>query len=76
VSGTTLKSEISHLRQLLGGAIDSRPYRLTLTVDADVVDALAALRVGDTKVPCVSTTDSCCRRARAPSSPSYATTST
>jgi len=49
VSGTTLKSEISHLRQLLGGAIDSRPYRLTLTVDADVVDALAALRVGDTE---------------------------
>ncbi len=47
VSGGTLKAEISHLRQLLGGAIESRPYRLALTVDADIVDALAALKRGD-----------------------------
>jgi hypothetical protein len=49
VSAATLKSEISHLRQLLGGAIESRPYRLALAVEADVVDALAALRSGDTE---------------------------
>lgn len=47
VSVSTLKAEISHLRQVLDGAIDSRPYRLTLNVDADVVGALEAVRLGD-----------------------------
>lgn len=47
VSTTTLKAEISHLRHLLGGGIDSRPYRISLAVDADIVDALDALRRGD-----------------------------
>lgn len=47
ISGATLKAEMSHLRHLLGGAIDSRPYRLTLVVEADVVDALGAVRRGD-----------------------------
>merc|ERR1712218_433424 len=30
VSTATVKAEISHLRRLLGGAIASRPYQLTL----------------------------------------------
>jgi hypothetical protein len=30
VGATTLKAEISHLRRALGGAIASRPYRLTV----------------------------------------------
>ncbi|RKP47527.1 helix-turn-helix domain-containing protein [Trinickia fusca] len=43
VSLGTLKAEISHLRRELAGAIDSRPYRLTVPVKADflaVEDAL------------------------------------
>ena len=47
VSATTLKSEVSHLRHLLGGAIESRPYRLTLAVEVDANEMLAALRRGD-----------------------------
>jgi len=47
VTRATLKAEISHLRQLLGGAIESRPYRLTLSVEADVLDTLQAVRHGD-----------------------------
>ncbi len=39
VSRSTLKAEVSHLRAALGGALSSRPYRLTMpvTVDADTV---------------------------------------
>jgi hypothetical protein len=46
VADATLKAEISHLRHLLGGAIASRPYRLSIDVAIDVVDALAAVRRG------------------------------
>ncbi len=47
VSATTLKAEISHLRRVLDGGIESRPYRLALDVDADVSLVLDALRHGD-----------------------------
>ncbi len=47
VSTATVKAEISHLRRLLGGAIDSRPYRLTLDLDVDVTQVLEALERGD-----------------------------
>lgn len=47
VSASTLKSEISHLRRVLDGGIESRPYRLTLDIDADVTLVLDALRHGD-----------------------------
>ncbi len=47
VSATTLKAEISHLRRVLDGGIESRPYRLALDVDADVTLVLDALRHGD-----------------------------
>ena len=36
ISPTTIKAEMSHLRQLLGGGIGSRPYRLTVPVEVDV----------------------------------------
>jgi len=47
VTNATLKAEVSHLRQLLDGAIESRPYRLTATVEVDLLDVLGALRRGD-----------------------------
>lgn len=47
VSRSTLKAEVSHLRHALGGAIASRPYRLTLAVSTDVDECLAAVRCGD-----------------------------
>ncbi len=47
VSATTVKSELSHLRHLIGGAIASRPYRLTGRVDADHVRVLRSLASGD-----------------------------
>lgn len=47
VSSSTLKSEISHLRTILGGAIASRPYRLTNVLNCDVLNVLTALKVGN-----------------------------
>lgn len=47
VSATTLKAEISHLRRVLDGGIESRPYRLALDVEADVDIVLDAVRHGD-----------------------------
>ncbi|MGC8511288.1 MAG: GAF domain-containing protein [Acidimicrobiales bacterium] len=47
ISVTTVKAELSHLRQLVGGVIASRPYRLTGRVDADHVRVLRALASGD-----------------------------
>ncbi|WP_216326796.1 helix-turn-helix domain-containing protein [Deinococcus aestuarii] len=46
VSLSTLKSEISTLRALLGGAVASRPYRLTLGVSFDALSVEAALLSG------------------------------
>ncbi len=47
VSQGTLKAEISQLRALLGGRLESRPYRIGLDVRCDVTDVLHRLRVGD-----------------------------
>lgn len=48
VTASTVKAELSHLRNLIGGRIGSRPYRLLGPVDGDVrglLDALAAGRL-------------------------------
>ena len=42
-----MKSELSHLRRLLGGAIASRPYRLEVPVEVDVLELHRLLRGGD-----------------------------
>lgn len=47
VSSTTVKAEISHLRRVLDGGIESRPYRLGLDVQADAAIVLDAIRHGD-----------------------------
>ena len=46
VTFSTLKAEVSHLRQALGGQLASRPYRLTTPVRSDVDDVLSLLRHG------------------------------
>jgi transcriptional regulator of acetoin/glycerol metabolism len=46
VSRATLKSEVSHLRTVLGGRLASRPYRLTLRVRCDAVELLDQLHNG------------------------------
>lgn len=47
INPTTIKAELSHLRTLLGGGIGSRPYRLTLPVEVDVLALRSELRSGD-----------------------------
>jgi hypothetical protein len=47
VSQGTLKAEMSQLRAVLGGRLESRPYRIGLDVRCDVNDVLHRLRVGD-----------------------------
>ena len=47
VSQGTLKAEMSQLRAVLGGRLESRPYRIGLDVRCDVTDVLDRLRVGD-----------------------------
>ena len=47
VSLGTLKAEMSQLRAVLGGRLESRPYRIGLDVRCDVTDVLHRLRVGD-----------------------------
>ena len=47
VSLGTLKAEMSQLRALLGGRLESRPYRIGLDVSCDVTDVLHRLRAGD-----------------------------
>lgn len=42
----TLKAEISQLRELLGGLLGSRPYRLLIDVDGDFLQAERALNAG------------------------------
>ncbi len=49
VTQSTLKAEVSHLRQALGGQLASRPYRLTLPVRTDVEEVVARLRSGDVR---------------------------
>ncbi len=47
VGTATLKAEVSRLRTALGGAVGSRPYRLTTPVGSDVQRVLSALETGD-----------------------------
>jgi GAF domain len=47
ISMATLRAEISHTRAALGGAIASRPYRLTVPVRLDALETLDHLRRGD-----------------------------
>jgi hypothetical protein len=47
VSLGTLKAEMSQLRALLGGRLESRPYRIGIDVRCDVTDVLRRLRAGD-----------------------------
>ena len=46
VSLGTLKAEISHLRELLGGMIGSRPYRILYEIEADFLQAEQAINAG------------------------------
>ena len=48
VSDSTIKSELSHLRQRLGGHLASRPYELTIPVSIDVATVKMHLATGDT----------------------------
>jgi GAF domain-containing protein len=47
VSLTTTKADVSRLRRTLGGVIASRPYRLTVPVEIDLLDVLDLLDAGD-----------------------------
>lgn len=47
ISPTTIKAELSHLRRMVGGAIASKPYRLTTLSRVDSVDVIDLLRRGD-----------------------------
>ncbi|GAA5437125.1 hypothetical protein M8445_15035 [Deinococcus aquaticus] len=47
ISSSTLKSEVSTLRGLLGGQIASRPYRLSVAVDLDLLRVERLLLCGD-----------------------------
>jgi hypothetical protein len=47
VSQTTLRVELTRLRRVVGGLLQSRPYRLTSPVSADYLDVRAALQRGD-----------------------------
>ncbi len=47
VSRATTKADLSHLRKLLGGAIASRPYRLTVPVEIDALQVRQHLEAGD-----------------------------
>ncbi|MCP6547776.1 hypothetical protein NL497_28785, partial [Klebsiella pneumoniae] len=42
----TLKAEMSQLRDILGGLLGSRPYRLLVHVEADFLQAEQALDAG------------------------------
>ena len=46
VSPATLKAEVSHLRRILGGALSTGRYELTVPIGCDAVDLLDALRAG------------------------------
>ncbi|MEN9692767.1 MAG: hypothetical protein RLZZ330_411 [Actinomycetota bacterium] len=47
VSNSTLKSEISHLRSILNGMIESRPYRFNQDLNCDVLNVLNAIKLGN-----------------------------
>jgi hypothetical protein len=43
---TSVRSEISRLRRLLGTVLETRPYRLSVAIDSDLLDALGHARAG------------------------------
>ena len=47
VSPATTKADLSHLRKLLGGAIASRPYRLTVPVEIDALQVRRHVEAGE-----------------------------
>ncbi|MFH8407176.1 GAF domain-containing protein [Streptomyces sp. NPDC018019] len=47
VRPVTLRAELSRLRQIVGPLLDSRPYRLTRTVETDLETVEAQLAAGD-----------------------------
>jgi hypothetical protein len=49
ISIGTLKAEMSHLREILGSLLGSRPYRLIAQVDGDFLQAEKALDAGYTE---------------------------
>lgn len=49
VTASTLKSEVSHLRAALGGALSSRPYRLQMPVELDVDQVIRLIRSGQVR---------------------------
>ncbi|HET8604587.1 MAG TPA: transcriptional regulator [Marmoricola sp.] len=49
VTASTLKAEVSHLRRALGGALSSRPYRLSMPVSTDVDTVLTLVRAGQVR---------------------------
>ncbi len=49
VSRSTLKAEVSHLRSALGGALSSRPYRLTMPVTVDANTVVQRIGRGDVR---------------------------
>jgi hypothetical protein len=46
ITFSTLKAEVSHLRQALGGQLSSRPYRLLMPVATDIQHVLTLIRGG------------------------------
>jgi hypothetical protein len=46
ITFSTLKAEVSHLRQALGGQLGSRPYRLLMPIATDVQHVLTLIRGG------------------------------
>jgi transcriptional regulator of acetoin/glycerol metabolism len=46
ITFSTLKAEVSHLRQALGGQLGSRPYRLLMPIATDVHHVLTLLAAG------------------------------
>ena len=47
VSPTTVKVEVSRLRRVMPGVIESRPYRLSTTLAVDALDVLTRVAAGD-----------------------------
>ena len=59
VSQGTLKAEMSRLRALLGGRLESRPYRIGLEVRCDVADVMHRLRAATSRAPPSGTAGNC-----------------
>jgi hypothetical protein len=66
VSSTTVKAEVSRLRKALPGAIESRPYRITIPVVIDAMDVLARVGAGDARAAAESYVDDVLPASEAP----------